>query len=322
MSSFVLIPDIDAYGGDSRTSALADVLEMQAFSQTSMNTAQLADYVADAGWARRRANKFIDVGDEDLKTNPTAPDLAVGAFACISERKRLLGEQYPYGIESGTVVRHSDEAAGYDVIHGLALSHAYDLDIGVNPRDYLEEVVVRCLRAAGVRAGGMANRRRATGADFPALVREVCTELGLDGDAKRAMRREEAFDGGCDVLAYLPLEPRRRSIVAVIVQVTCTQSDRWEEKLCETRPHRWMKILSSEVSPLRVLAVPYHVATAHLNFLEEGQTSIVLDRLSLSKQMPSTLAGDDEAIFQALRTVSVEAPRGRRPRAAGAGGIR
>ncbi len=305
MTGIEIVPQADAYGGDSRTSALADVLEVQAATATSMTEAQLTDYIADAEWGRRWASKFNDIGEADEDASPTARDLASGAFHCIAERADLLGDVYPYKIRCDRVTRLSHQVVAYDVFLAISIGHAYKVHIGVNPRDYLEEVVVRGLRNTGLRATGLALRQRDHGEDFAALVREACKQIGLLGNVGLVRRRKRAFDGGADVLAYVALEPRRNSVITAVGQITCAQSDHWEHKLSEAKPPMWQKILSSEVSPVGFLAVPYHVETRHLRFLEEGQNALVLDRLSLASCLHGALAPSDAAVGRLLSDIVV-----------------
>ncbi len=311
-----LEPDIEAYGSDARASALADVLELQAWTsrgKTSMTEAQLVEYIADAQWGRRRAEKFLDVGETGPLEEPTAKDMAAHVLRHLARRAELLGEAYPYALDDRSLVRTDDGLTGYDVVLGVAMAHAYELAVPVNPRDYFEDLVTRCLKAPGVRATGLAGRRRGGEGDFRTVVEDACEALGLDGRVDRATRRAKAFDGGCDVLAYVPFEPRRRSVLVAVVQVTCARSDDWEQKLNQTAVSRWKKVLGSELSPVAVLAVPYHVDDVPLEHIEGGhQGALVLDRLFFATRLdrPGGMTDSDRRIAEALRRVEVEAPRG------------
>lgn len=309
-------PNIEAYGGDSRASALADALEMQAVTGQSMAEGQLVDYVADAGWGRRSASKFNDVGEEGDEEGPTAKDHAVKAHDCIRERSSLLGELYPFVLEDGMVSRRSADPCAYDVLLSLSAAHAYDVEIGCNPRDYLESLVVRALETVGLRTTSI-SQWKASKRKFPEVLTLACKSVGLVVSPLASVRRKRAFDGGVDVLAHLPLPPLRQSAWLGICQVTCASSDSWEAKFGEASPNKFRKLLRSEAPPHRLLAVPYHVEDKHLRSLEEHHAGHLLDRLNLCEGLARVVNDEDLRIARALDAIEVDAPRGvrRRPRA-------
>ncbi|MGM0578378.1 MAG: hypothetical protein ACQEXJ_21820 [Myxococcota bacterium] len=312
MSGCIIEPDVEAYGSDARASALADVLEVQALTGYSMNKYQLVDYCADANWGRRWADKFSDVGEISAPTSPTATEMAEHAIDCVRSRAELLGPKYPFEIlRTGALDRRTDcsDPLAYDLMLAIALAHSYPgVEIGVAPTEFVETVFVRGLCEAGLSAVGLAERRRAGGADYLSVVRSACEEIGLDGDASRAPRRTGAHDGGVDILAHLPLGLRRRSAVAIVAQVTCANSERWGDKFSETRSSMWQAILGNEVSPIPVLALPYHVDHKQLHYLEQGSKGIVLDRLAIAALLNS-LTPDEKRVAERLWQISVEAPR-------------
>lgn len=303
--------DSEAYGGDARKTALADFLEVQAFRGPSMTRGQLAEFAADAGWGRRWATKFIDVSEEGDAEGPTAGDLADGAFDAIAERVDLLQDCYPFRVNhAGSLARVEPETCAYDLFLAICMSHVHGLDIGANPRDYLEGVVVRCMHRLGLRASAVAAFTRG-GAAFAESLQSACREVGLIAYPTEAIRRRKAFDGGVDVLAHLPLSPTRNAIWAGIGQVTCARSDEWERKLKEPSPRKWNGFLGGPLLPIPFLAIPYHVTGIEFRHLEQSSDThggFVLDRLSLTRALHADTSPADVDIASRLRTVEVIGP--------------
>lgn len=306
--------DVDCYGGDARKSALADLIELQAMRHPAMTEAQLADYAADVGWGRRWASKFVDVGEDSDSEGPTARDLAIGAFEAIGERTDFLREMYPFRMNShGSLIRKAEQLGIYDTLLAISASHVHGLAIGVNPRDYLEEVVVRSMSCLGLRTAAVAVHRR-QGHRFEDSLRLACQQVGLQAIPTGASRRRRAFDGGVDVLAHLPILPRRNSVWTAIGQVTCARSDEWERKFAEPKAKTWNGLLGGDLFPVPFLALPYHVTSLEFRHLEQAPGThggLLIDRLSITQALHGTpLTTTDLHAAAALATIEIDGPRG------------
>ena len=55
----VIDPQIDVYGKDGRTSALADLIEFRAIKGLRMSAAELADLVVEMNWSSRPTRQII-----------------------------------------------------------------------------------------------------------------------------------------------------------------------------------------------------------------------------------------------------------------------
>lgn len=311
--------DIDAYGGEVRASALADALEIQAVgNEFSMTESQLTDYVQDNGWGRRYSDKFVDAGDENEDHGPTARDHAAHAFMALRQRADLLGSLYPFEVDNanGLLRRRHSEAKTYDVLIALTTAHAHRIDIGVDPRVYLEDLVVRSFKALGFMATGLGTSNRQKVPSFEDRFLAACADVEMRGDPTAAVRRREANDEGVDVLARFPISPLRYSAWTALCQVTCGRSETWKGKIHEAAPRKWRRFLNTDVEPTAFLAVPHHVIDLHLKAIEQDSGGMVLDRLHLVSAIRDDIDDTDLDIAHRLRGIRIAAPY-TKPRALG-----
>jgi hypothetical protein len=309
-----IAPSIEAYGTYARRSALADILELQAFQRPSLSTAELSDYIRDSGWVRSLGDQFTQVqtedGSGDLGEEFDASDLAAdGVFSILKERKEILGARYPFEVRSGRLC--CDNLAsfqrGYALLLAVTVAHSYGLDInGINPRNFFEEVVTSCLSQKGLLAGNLGKARRQTGS-LPEAVADISPICKLNPVTDTVLFRRRAQEEGVDVIAHLGWTDSRPFHWVYIVQATCGKSDTWYNKLCEPSEQMWKNILGLKVLPKAVLAVPHHIQRDMTMYLAERGNGerLLLDRLRLCEVDGDSLDRSGE-FFQALETIEVD----------------
>jgi len=273
-------PQIDIYGTDGRTGALADLLEFRAIKGHGMSLADLVDLIDNMGWTRKPTRQIITAAeDEDDAADP----LAEQTFSLIDERREVLGDRYPFELVLGQL--HVKEGfdlppSPYIAVLAITIAHAWKINCGATtPEAALESVVAAALktRMAAVELGTGSR----AGKSFVDHLREGAAAIGLSASPNPVSRRVRAQDSGVDTLAGHVWADGRPGHWVFIGQATCGQTDTWAKKLTEPKPALWREYLQELLTPQRFLAVPHHVDGNFFRFLHQQDEGLIVDRLRL-----------------------------------------
>lgn len=288
-------PDIDAYGGLARGSAIADYLELLALSGRRCSREQLEDNINDkylSDWQRKKRNMIVDVDDWDDESgydDSDATDIAGHldeAFDCLNERADILGARYPFELdENGLSVRDGVIPTHdfYVAVLCITTAHAYKLDVASVPsvRELFEEVVATTLEARHLLVARMGDLSRKHGMKFPPALLEAGAILGIPTDPAGSPFKRHANDAGADILAHHTWADERLGRWTYAGQVTCGKSDSWQAKMGQASPGLWMGFFQERIHPQCFLAVPHHAPRSTLNLLVSEQGKVLLDRLRI-----------------------------------------
>lgn len=305
---------VDIYGGDARVSAAADYVELIALTGRRLTLADLADFFSDTVTLLRRdkyvvglelASNSDDSGD-DAASDDQEPgrEAARRVMSLLSQRARLLAENYPFVVSEAAVQvarRRRLETDPYVALLATATAHAYHLETGSSVTDLFEESVARAVRKRIPRTCGFGAARRRHGGFVNALKAEG-PSLMLPTTTRGVVLSTSIKDGGADTLAHLDWGDQRVGRWAFVGQVTCAQSDYWEEKANEARRGTWRGLLGDELDPIPFLAVPHHVEDVVLLRLAQQVRSVVLDRLRLARHLRPLVDGERVLIQKVLQT--------------------
>lgn len=280
--------DIDRYGALVRPSYLADYMELLALRGLKSTIAQLGDMVEDR-WGLKR--EIITTPDDD--PGESVANYTEAAFACILERREILGDAYPFIVHESHIEAKPDldiHASPYVALLALTLAHAYKIQADVDVKQAFEEIVAEGLAGVGFTVANVGRLSRENSMDFTKTVQAVSSHINVRMDPGAATRRANANDGGVDVVGHLDWGDGRSGRWTVLGQATCGTSDTWEAKLGEPKPEMWKKMMAESVSPTRFLAVPHHVDERAYRLICENNVLAVVDR---SKLVPLVSASID-----------------------------
>jgi len=304
MSANELPIDISAYGSYARGSALADFLEVVALTSGEARKVDLEATIRKAGWYRLNRGMFTrdpgiepteSVEDEEGLEDPDDPDWPDWTFAIIAERIDVLGDNYPFLVESDSLIpKDGASASAYVRLLALTVAHAYKAQIRSDPRRAFELIVVEALAAIGLRAYGMGTAT-SNGRAFATELVAATAAVGLTAASPPVPAKTFAKDAGVDAIGVYNWEDRRPGQVVLIAQATLAESERWEAKIAEPRPHHWVQYVNEILHPLAALAVPHHVEREHLRWLT-SPTAFVFDRLRLVPLISHETQDDAEAV--------------------------
>lgn len=309
-----IFPNIEAYGTYARRSALADALEVQAFSSASLSIsrAELADYIRDSNWTRLLGGQFSLSDEEDAGLGEeidASNAAALNVFDVLRERKEILGDRYPFAVSGERIRRLDVEGSGraYCLFLAVTTLHAYHITtVGLDPRHYFEDLVTTSLARKGLVAGNLGRARRGS-SGLAEAVYEVGRHCGLSPSPDSAIVRQRAQEEGVDVIAHLKWGDSRPLHWVFIVQATCGKSDTWYSKLHDASELMWKNLLGLRFLPRAVLAVPHHMQSDTASYLAEkgnGQ-KLVLDRLRLCEMDGDGIDRADD-VMNALREIEVK----------------
>lgn len=301
--SSLIDPQIDIYGTDGRTGALADLLEFRAVKGHAMSAADLADLIADMGWTSKPTRQIImGEADEDGAADP----LAEQTFSLLDERREVLGDRYPFELSFGRLRLVNGvelQESTYFAVLAIAIAHAWKVDCGdTSPEAALESVVADAL-GAHVPAVALGTADRA-GLDFVRNLQDGAAAIGLTASPNPTPRRVRAKDAGVDTLAGHVWPDRRSGHWTFIGQATCGQTGTWAGKLNEPKPHLWREYLQELLLPQRFLAVPHHVDRSFFHMLQQQDSALVIDRLRLVLALASVNGAVAPVISAVLAAVA------------------
>jgi hypothetical protein len=316
-------PRIDAYGKEADASALADYLELLALQGEFPSVADLGDMISDNDW-KVRSRELIRVPqyeEHDPDNEPSEEvveaaliekpsfEAAKRVYELIAERRERLRERYPFAV-SGVRMSIADPIVdthlSYLALLAITVSHAYGLEVPVNPRNLFEDVVARVLGARGIATIDMAHAGRHAGS-FPDALEAAATAVGLRASPGAGPARTHAQEAGVDTISHFSWGDLRDGHWVFIGQATCGKSETWSAKISEPAPGAWGPWLSCLVAPVPYLAVPHHAEEHYLQHLTYTYRTMVLDRIRLCRYGPE--AGPDErTLIEAVLAEEVVRP--------------
>lgn len=308
LSKMTINFDIDWYGIENRRSAICDYIELMSIHGIDISFGDLADVIRDAGWIgklnERMTNGNGDDFDQDTSQEEHDIDLATtldeasgvveNVLPIIHERLSILGDLYPFAIRNhrGNHILGFNAPSADPGMYLSLLSIAVGHTAGISDSSFLEllpkapsaifeESVALTLNAKGICTSNLGARARST--NFSIALRESCSEVGIDADARRSIHRKLARDEGCDTISNLWPNDTRAGGIYLAGQATCSKSEHWESKLSKVPTNSLRRWFDREIAPLAYLSVPHHVQSDTLRYLVslEG-TRDVLDRLRLT----------------------------------------
>jgi hypothetical protein len=287
-----IVSDLNAYGTDARYSAMADFAELVAYcAGRDVTEGYVADLVND--YDGNVPDDKFGVGDPALDELPRtrqerASEFTSKVFGLLKSRRQALGTGYPFRFVSSGVLRYAPRSAGPQPYLGLlaiTAIHAFDLDVDFEPRLAFESVVAEALRGTNLIVVNLSKLRRKCGS-YPKALRAGLGTHGIRCDPDVVVRRLRAHEQGVDVVAAIAWGDLRMGRLTMLCQVTCGNSDSWQEKIGEPRTEDWRKMMGETVLPVAALAVPHHVEDLNLAYLSESGR-IVIDRLRLCRLLRS-----------------------------------
>ena len=245
-----LEPNVDIYGTHARASAVADFVELVALGGARWSRSKMADYIGDASWGTKLHETFSTPGDaaglddeegEGLGTD--AEDAAERVFSLLADRQGYLGTRYPFRLapDSGHLELLDEAASPYLVLLGITIAHAFDINVGRNPRIVFEDTVSQALTSAGHRSVNF-SRVRGTYGTFDEALTAAGPTLALRPVPSAAPISLRAQDAGADVLAHVNAGYCPDGGIGawtLVGQVTCGKSDNWQRKLGEVEVPAW-----------------------------------------------------------------------------------
>ena len=300
--------EIDWYGIENRRSAICDYIELMSIHGIDISFGDLADVIRDAGWISKLNERMTegnrDDFDHDTLQEEHAIDLATtldeasgvveNILPIIYERLSILGDLYPFAIQNhrgNHILGFNGPSATpgiYLALLSISVGHTAGQSdsafLGLLPKapsDIFEESVALTLNAKGICTSNFGARARS--ANFSTALRESCSEVGIEADARRSIHHKLAKDEGCDTISNLWPNDTRAGGIYLAGQATCSQSEHWKGKLKEVPTNSLRKWFGREIAPLAYLSVPHHIQSDTLRYLVslEG-TRDVLDRLRLT----------------------------------------
>jgi|SRR5215813_4038000 len=299
----MIVPNPDAYGTYAAASALADYLELLSLHGHSLTKATLGDVIADSGWRVRRQEN-IAAPETDEEEFDASEDRV---YSLIRERRRVLGQQYPFVEDGAGRLTHLNGQVGqpYRALLAITLVHAYRVPAPRDPKHVLEQTVADVLAARGWLSLNFGALSRIGG--FAAAVAASGGPLQLATDPAGAPHPSAAQDEGVDTLAHIPWCGARSGRWVVVGQVTCAVSNVWRRKILEPSPASWMRFLADIVPPVSFLAVPHHAEPQHRIYVMVQSGRLLLDRLSLVRHKAATTA-DEDSLIETVLAFGVERP--------------
>ena len=308
-----LEPNVDAYGSYARSSAIADFIELLAIRGVRPKQATLADYIHDTSWGSRIQETYLVPGnehpDEDGEgLGDDAEEAAARVFSLLVQREECLGDLYPFQVgPNEQYIEMAHSAPGpYLALLGITMTHAFDINSGLNPRDVFEDTVSRALADVGHKAINFSRCRRSHRSFSTALV-AAGSVLNLRPVPLGAPISRYAQDAGADVLAHVEAGYRPEDSIGawtLVGQVTCGESDTWQRKLGEVQVPGWRARLACIVPPQAFLAVPHHAEQSHLEYLVSNSQRMILDRLRLTNML-SFVSADECKIIAAISSTPI-----------------
>ena len=196
-------------------------------------------------------------------------------------------------------------ASPYVALLAITVAHSHNIEIeGAAPgvkldaKQVLEDVVVAALTHQGLHAVNVGRTARANN-DFRKTVLTAGQAVHLQPMPTTAISGVHANEEGVDALGHLAWGDDRAGKWTFIGQVTCGKSDSWDDKMGEPKGPSWKAYLNTGVEPVAFLAVPHHVEAMHLTKLVQDNERIVLDRLRLTRFLP-TVTSDEQKIIETV----------------------
>ena len=163
------------------------------------------------------------------------------AFNAIDARADILGDAYPFAMDSGFLIYAGDSDPRNDpylTLLAMSVVHACDLDRTVQPTVVLEDVVRRVLANRSLLAADMGTGDR-QGLDFVANLLAQGQACGLPPTDNPTPRHTHAKDAGVDTLGTMIWPDRRQGQWFFIGQATCGSSLSCKPKLNEPSRETW-----------------------------------------------------------------------------------
>lgn len=280
--------NIDAYGKYARSSALADFLELRALAEKGITQADLQDWFRDSNLELEEliltpgeSAEEPDLGLDEKQTKELQIERdAAKVFAIISERSRLLKDNYPFELDAHGKLKAKTKTCPYLAILAITTAHAYSIATENDPKQVFEDTVSNIFSGhwKKLNFGKLCRDKR----DFAEAIEAASTEFGFPMDAGAPARHRYTFDMKLDTLCYHSWLDNRPGKWALLGQVTCGRSETWEAKAMEPKSNPWAKVIGDEIEPIAFLAVPHHVEPRHLFELVQNTQRMVLDRIRIA----------------------------------------
>lgn len=308
-------PDVDAYGSYARGSSLADYLELLAISGRRCTRAQLEDAVKDRYWSMKRSHMVVGSDDLDESGNFLDEESELlshvdEAFECLTERVETLGDRYPFDLIDDnylkfTAVDIEIHRMTYIGLLCVTMAHAYKVAVpGIDVPQLFEDIVAETLESRALLVSRVGERAREHG-DFPLTLQAVGLDLQIPTLLSGSNFKRHANDMGADAIAHLHWHDDRRGRWTYVCQITCGDSDSWEEKMGQAAPGYWAGWFQDFIDPMCALAVPHHVPIRTFDLFTRGNRKIFLDRLRLTLARAAPSEAEVEVI-RAVLEVGVE----------------
>ena len=305
-----LEPDVDIYGTYARASAFADFVELRTLQGLRWARSEIADYIGDLSWGAKLHETFSvpssvidedDEGGEGLGVD--AESAAERVLSQLADREAYLKETYPFHLDPklGRLELLDGKPSPYLALLAITTAHAFNIDVGRNPREVFEDTVSQALTSAGHTSINFSRLRRSH-SNFSEALTAAGPALALSPIPSAASISLSAQDAGADVIAHVHagyLAEGGIGAWTLVGQVTCGRSDTWQKKLVEVEVPAWRSRLGAVLPPLAFLAIPHHAERSHLHKLVTNEEKMVLDRLRLTKMLKS-VSRDEQAILDVI----------------------
>lgn len=213
-------------------------------------------------------------------------ELVNDAFLKIRERKRMLGEGYPFSIQAGTrVVCGEDwgDVTPYAFCLILSLSKAYPAwwqGFGANfgaQGQLFEDLTAQSVSQMFV---GWETHQTGWSATTPNLIAGIVrTVAALVGEATGDIGRwsaRRAKEAGLDLLCYRPFPDARAGIPVMLFQ--CASGQDWRSKVHTPEVRIWTKIISFAADPQKAFAMPFSLEPDEFRYHANLINGLLLDR--------------------------------------------
>lgn len=320
--------DPELQGKGQRNCCLADQLELQALLLVpSFSRAELADKIVNANWLRILEPRYTGIGgyaieDESIENEPVqveameptpeslgpaqdkADEQAERVLRVHAQRKRILGDRYPFQIDGCGRLTFTGVHGPYLWLLSLSLIHGYRIKCDdLSASEAFEQTVTKAIGSLGMKSftagtssgeGKLLRTLEALGKCFPNLVltpENVCFP-------------RSANDFGADTFGMFPFPSDNRHGHWVFVgQSTVAKSEEWEKKINEVRENVWFTCFSNRVSVVPFFATPYHADDGELTYLVGNLKRCILDRLRLTQILDDSRTDSDKGmeIIRSLR---------------------
>lgn len=288
--SFLIDPDIDAYGTKGRITCLTDYFEVAALNGINYSISEMGDLIKDNGWDSLPLSNIKHAGAdyEEVYQSDRVEDWEIILQGTIEQRNIELGSKYPFKIESNRLVEkpYDDlhliyiELLGISFLHGNKIYERFSLQ---KLSSIFELSVTECLSQKGLNGKNFGTAGGSSG-NFPERLKNTFEGTGLIPKEEIIFNRY-AKDEKVDTIGGIFWKDNRKLNQHWIFlgQSTIAKSDEWERKMIEINLDRWKEFLDSRILPQGFLAVPYHIDNEHLKYMVQGR--VVLDRINLVSEL-------------------------------------